>query len=155
MGGRAVKGYSRREFVKSSAVGLAGLSAGCPRVRRASAAGKGEVEQVTVGLVQEAFTVDPHMNFSRYNLDTVNQIFEQLVHRDAKAKMVPGLALHVIGTPAPRGGQCGTEPTTKDDGYALGVDYLYHEGLDAQRVLFHARAGSAIFAVVLMAVVLF
>jgi peptide/nickel transport system substrate-binding protein len=92
MGGRAVKGYSRREFVKSSAVGLAGLSAGCPRVRRASAAGKGEVEQVTVGLVQEAFTVDPHMNFSRYNLDTVNQIFEQLVHRDAKAKMVPGLA---------------------------------------------------------------
>ena len=86
MGGRAVKGYSRREFVKSSAVGLAGLSAGFPRVRRASAAGKGEVEQVTVGLVQEAFTVDPHMNFSRYNLDTVNQIFEQLVHRDAKAE---------------------------------------------------------------------
>ena len=92
MGGRAVEGYSRREFVKSSVVGLAGLSAGFPRVRRASAAGKGEVEQVTVGLVQEAFTVDPHMNFSRYNLDTVNQIFEQLVHRDAKAKMVPGLA---------------------------------------------------------------
>lgn len=70
-------------------------------------------------------------------------------------KMVPGLMLHVIRTPPPQGGECGTEPTTKDHGYGLGVDYLYHQGLDAQRVLFHARAATAVFAVVLMAVVFF
>jgi peptide/nickel transport system substrate-binding protein len=91
MGKGARKGLSRRQFVKSSMVTLVGLGARFSPVRPAAAAGK-EVDHVTVGLVQDAFTVDPHMNFSRYNLDTVNQIFEQLVHRDAKAKMVPGLA---------------------------------------------------------------
>src|SRR5438270_3490343 len=51
-------------------------------------------------------------------------------------KMVAALPLVLSHTPQPAGGECGREETTKGHGYSLGVQYLYHQGLDAQCVLF-------------------
>lgn len=68
-------------------------------------------------------------------------------------KMVAALPLHLTSAPAPSGGKCGIEPTTKDHGYKLGVSYLYKQGMDAQKVLFLARAVNVLFAVLLMTVV--
>jgi hypothetical protein len=65
-------------------------------------------------------------------------------------KMVAASALRLTKMPAPAGGTCGQEETTKDHGYSLGVSYLYKEGLDAQQILFKARAATVIFAVLLM-----
>ncbi len=70
-------------------------------------------------------------------------------------KMVAASALQLTRMPAPAAGTCGQEETTKDHGYGLGVAYLYKEGLDAQQVLFRARAATAIFAVLLMTGVFF
>lgn len=68
-------------------------------------------------------------------------------------KMVAALPLHLSGAPVPSDGECGLEPTTKDHGYKLGVSYLYKQGVDAQEVLFLARAVNVVFAVLLMTVV--
>lgn len=70
-------------------------------------------------------------------------------------KMVAALPLRFTHVPQPAGGECGKEETTKDHGYSLGVQYLYHQGLDAQQVLFDARAATTIFAVILMTLVFF
>jgi peptide/nickel transport system substrate-binding protein len=67
-----------------------GTAVGLGRVPRAAA--KGELEHVTMATAVEPGTLDPHMHVSRYTLDVHNQCFDQLVHRDPKAKMVPGLA---------------------------------------------------------------
>jgi dolichyl-phosphate-mannose-protein mannosyltransferase len=69
-------------------------------------------------------------------------------------KMVAGLALRLTHTPPPSAGVCGEEETTKDHGYALGLVYLYKQGLDAQEVLFKARAATVVFAVALLILVL-
>ncbi len=82
---------SRRAFLAGAGAAAASTAAG-PFVRRARAAAGDEIEQVTVGLVTDPSTMDPHMHVSRFTLDIHNQIYEQLVHRDGKAKMVPGLA---------------------------------------------------------------
>src|SRR5947209_9142157 len=50
-------------------------------------------------------------------------------------KMISALPLLLTRTPVPKEGVCGLEETTKDHGYALGLVYLYRQGLDAQQVL--------------------
>lgn len=87
---RSKRTLSRRAFLAGTGAAAATAAAG-PLARRARAAGA-EIEQVTVGLVADPITMDPHMHVSRFTLDIHNQVYEQLVHRDAKAKMVPGLA---------------------------------------------------------------
>ncbi len=68
-------------------------------------------------------------------------------------KMVAALPLMLTQTPAPKEGDCGLEDTTKGHGYMLGLVYLYKQGLDAQQVLFKARAGALFFAVILLLVI--
>jgi hypothetical protein len=70
-------------------------------------------------------------------------------------KMVAGLALRMTRTPVPSAGVCGQEETSKDHGFELGLVYLYKQGLDAQQLLFKARAATLIFAVLLMGTVFF
>ncbi len=70
-------------------------------------------------------------------------------------KMVAALPLILTDTPQPSAGECGKEETTKDHGYFLGVQYLYHQGLDAQRVLFKGRSATVVFAVALMTLLFF
>ena len=65
-------------------------------------------------------------------------------------KMVAALPLRLMQVPPPAGSVCGKEPTTKDHGYELGIDYLYKQGLDAQKVLFIGRTGTIVFAVALL-----
>jgi hypothetical protein len=65
-------------------------------------------------------------------------------------KMMAAIPLRLTHVPPPAGTVCGKEPTTKDHGYELGVDYLYKQGLDAQKVLFIGRTGTIVFAVVLL-----
>ncbi len=81
---------SRRALL-AGAVVTATSAAAAPLVRRARAAPADEIEQIAVGLVSDPITMDPHMHTSRYTLDIHNQIYEQLVHRDGKARMTPGL----------------------------------------------------------------
>jgi len=81
---------SRRTFFKTGAAASAGVSVGLGRVPRAAA--KGELEQVTMASPVEPGTMDPHMHANRWTLDVHNQCFDQLIHRDPKAKMIPGLA---------------------------------------------------------------
>jgi peptide/nickel transport system substrate-binding protein len=69
---------------------VAGVSVGLGRVPRVAA--KGELDQVTMGGSVEPGTMDPHMHANRWTLDVQNQCFDQLIHRDPKARMVPGLA---------------------------------------------------------------
>lgn len=80
----------RRRFLQGGAMAAAIAAIGLGRVPRAAA--KGELEHVTLGLSVEAGTMDPHMHVSRWTLDVHNQCFDQLVHRDPKAKTIPGLA---------------------------------------------------------------
>jgi 4-amino-4-deoxy-L-arabinose transferase-like glycosyltransferase len=61
-------------------------------------------------------------------------------------KMVAALPLRLSHVPPPSGSVCGKEPTTKNHGYELGVDYLYKQGLDAQKVLSLGRMGTIVFA---------
>jgi 4-amino-4-deoxy-L-arabinose transferase-like glycosyltransferase len=49
-------------------------------------------------------------------------------------------------------GSCGDEPTTKDHGYALGVNYLYGQHLDGDAMLYRARLATSLFAVLLAGV---
>src|SRR5438874_4139127 len=65
-------------------------------------------------------------------------------------KMVAALPLQLTHVPPPGGSVCGKEPTTKGHGYELGVDYLYKQGLDAQKILFIGRTGTIVFAVALL-----
>jgi peptide/nickel transport system substrate-binding protein len=80
---------SRRTFLRTGAA-AAGASVVLGRVARVTA--KGELEHVTMGMPVEPGTMDPHMHVNRWTLDVHNQCFDQLVHRDPKAKMIPGLA---------------------------------------------------------------
>lgn len=70
-------------------------------------------------------------------------------------KMVSALPLLATHMPAPKEGVCGVEETTKGHGYTLGLVYLYKQGLDAQQVLFRARAGTIVFAVLLLVLVFY
>lgn len=81
---------SRRTFLKGSGLALGAASVGLARPRVAAA--KGEVEQLTMAFSVDPSTMDPHMHVNRYVLDTQNQCYEQLVHRDPTAKIIPGLA---------------------------------------------------------------
>jgi hypothetical protein len=65
-------------------------------------------------------------------------------------KMAAALPLLLTHVPPPAGGVCGKEPTTKDHGYELGVDYLYKQGLDAQKTLSTSRIGTIVFVVALL-----
>jgi peptide/nickel transport system substrate-binding protein len=84
-------GLSRRQWLKSAGGAIAASAVGFPHRSGARSAGP-ELEHLTLGLAVETTTLDPHMHVSRWNLDTINQIYEQLVHRDPKARMIPGLA---------------------------------------------------------------
>lgn len=81
---------SRRTFLRTAVAAAAGVPVGLGRVPRALA--KGELEQVTMGAAVEPGTMDPHMHANRWTLDVQNQCFDQLIHRDPKARMIPGLA---------------------------------------------------------------
>jgi peptide/nickel transport system substrate-binding protein len=81
---------SRRAFLRSSAAAIGTLSLTAARPGRALA--KGEVDHMTVALSVEPATMDPHTHIHRWTLDVQLQFYEQLVHRDAKAKAIPGLA---------------------------------------------------------------
>jgi 4-amino-4-deoxy-L-arabinose transferase-like glycosyltransferase len=63
-------------------------------------------------------------------------------------KLVAGEAVKLAGYKPPAG-QCGADPTTKDYGYAQGVDYLYHQGNDADAVLYTARRAVTVFPLAL------
>lgn len=81
---------SRRTFLRT---GIAGLGTGSFALGRAPRAfARGDVEHVGMALAVEPGTLDPHMHVSRWVLDVQNQSYEQLVHRDPRAKMIPGLA---------------------------------------------------------------
>ena len=69
-------------------------------------------------------------------------------------KLVAGAALRWTGAPPPDG-TCGSEPTTKDYGYELGIHYLYHQGLNADALLFRARCAVTVFALLLALTVFF
>ncbi len=64
-------------------------------------------------------------------------------------KLVAAAPLWFGHAPAPTGGVCGKEPTTKDHGYELGVRYLYGQGLDGDALLYRARLAESIFALLL------
>lgn len=81
---------SRRGFLRSSAAAIGTVSLGLARPARALA--KGELDHLDMALAVEPATMDPHTHIHRYTLDVQNQSYEQLVHRDPRAKMVPGLA---------------------------------------------------------------
>jgi hypothetical protein len=63
-------------------------------------------------------------------------------------KLVAGETLKLAGFRPPNG-QCGNEPTTKDYGYAQGVEYLYRQGNDADALLYAARRGVTVFPLAL------
>lgn len=81
---------SRRTFLRTTGTALGAAAVGLGRPSRALA--KGELDQLSMAVVVDPATLDPHMHVNRYILDALNQCYEQLVHRDPKAKMVPGLA---------------------------------------------------------------
>lgn len=81
---------SRRAFLRSSAAAVGTVSLGLARPRPVLA--KGELDQVNMAVAVEPATMDPHTHIHRYTLDVQNHFYEQLVHRDARAKMIPGLA---------------------------------------------------------------
>ena len=81
---------SRRAFLRSGAAAVGTVSLGLARPRPGLA--KGELDHVKMALAVEPATMDPHTHIHRYTLDVQNQFYEQLVHRDARAKMSPGLA---------------------------------------------------------------
>ncbi len=87
---RETRPISRRRFLTTSGAALGAASIGLVRPSRAVA--KGELDQLTMAGAVDPSTLDPHMHANRYILDTVNQCYEQLVHREPKAKMIPGLA---------------------------------------------------------------
>ena len=63
-------------------------------------------------------------------------------------KFVAAAPLRLGHVPAPRG-ECGKESTTKDDGYDVGLTYLYRQGLDADSLLYRARLGAGVFGLAL------
>jgi peptide/nickel transport system substrate-binding protein len=80
---------ARRTFLRGGVAAAAAVGLG----RVPSVEAKGELEHVAMALSVEPGTMDPHMHVSRWTLDVHNQCFDQLVHRDPKAKMIPGLAI--------------------------------------------------------------
>lgn len=59
-------------------------------------------------------------------------------------KFVADAPLRLGHVPAPQG-ECGNESTAKDDGYDVGLNYLYRQGLDADSLLYRARLAAGVF----------
>lgn len=64
-------------------------------------------------------------------------------------KLIAAAPLWFGHVPQPVGGVCGREPTTKDHGYALGIEYLFGQGLNGDALLYRARLAESVFALIL------